>query len=245
MPTVLHPDVWRGWQGRRDAPAVSTGHPGLDQVLPGGGWPVGALTELLASRPGLGELSLLLPMLAATTASGHSVLLVDPPWAPYPPAMCGHGVDLRHVMLVRTGSAGDSLWACEQALRGTHGGTVLAWPQEGTPGGGFAQLRRLQLAAHANCQAAFLFRPASVAGSASPATLRIHLEADDRQLNLTLIKGSGIRPGTTVRLHRQHGPVPPAGPRGDAAARGNRQPNRAWTADSILPAPDEPPGRGQ
>ena len=205
-----HPLVWRGCSravnpdARR---ATSSGHPQLDQVLPGGGWPLGALTEILTAQPGLGEVSLLLPALAHCTSTGRYAVLVDPPWVPYPPAMCGHGVDLAHILLVRTGSGEESLWACEQALRGAQGGMVLAWPRGRK--NGFPHLRRLQLAARARRQTAFLFRPAEVAGSASPAGLRIHLHADEQHLHVTVLKSRGGRPGTAVRIRRQHvGPAP-------------------------------------
>ena len=47
------------------APTLASGFPRLDAELPGGGWPRGALTELLAEHEGIGELGLLLPALAA------------------------------------------------------------------------------------------------------------------------------------------------------------------------------------
>ena len=198
-----HPQVWRGRSriARRDtARATPSGHPSLDRVLPGGGWPLGALTEILASHPGVGEFSLLLPALAGVTSGGRCAVLVDPPWVPYPPAMHGHGVDLANLLVVRTGSGEQSRWACEQALRGAQGGVVLAWPQDRKDS--FPQLRRLQLAARANRQTAFLFRPATAAGSASPSSLRVHLQADERHLHVSVLKSRGARPGTTARIRR-------------------------------------------
>lgn len=206
MPALLdHPAVWRGRSGNTAHNGLSTlpsGHDALDEILPGGGWPLGALTEILAPRPGLGEFSLLLPTLAGITAQGRYAVLVDPPWIPYPPAMRGHDVDLQRLLLVRTHDTAESLWACEQGLRAAHNGAVLAWPQDGKER--FSQLRRLQLAARSSRQCAFLFRPAEAVGSASPAGLRLHLQADETHLEVSLLKGRGARPGTSVRLHRQH-----------------------------------------
>lgn len=202
-PLLGHPLVWRGRHGAGDTshvPTLPSGHARLDAALPGGGWPLGALTEILSPCAGLGEFSLLLPTLARVTAAGHCALLVDPPWIPYAPALRGHGVDLRHLLLVRTGDAAEMLWACEQGLRATRGGALLAWPPCGPAH--FPRLRRLQLAARANQQCAFLFRAVEAAGSASPASLRLHLEADGEHLHVTLLKGRGARPGTRVRLRR-------------------------------------------
>ena len=63
-----YPGLWRAGQlghlGRAGSvPALPTGHDALSAELPGGGWPVGALTELLLADPGVGELRLLRPAL--------------------------------------------------------------------------------------------------------------------------------------------------------------------------------------
>ena len=56
-PATLHPALWRAHQlGRAGAAgALASGFAALDAVLPGGGWPAGALTELLLPQPGVGE----------------------------------------------------------------------------------------------------------------------------------------------------------------------------------------------
>ena len=46
--------LWTGAQAAMQR-AVPTGFAPLDAVLPGGGWPLGALTEVLVATPGLGE----------------------------------------------------------------------------------------------------------------------------------------------------------------------------------------------
>ena len=48
-----------------DMPSMSTGWSALDRLLPGGGYPIGAVTELLSAAAGIGELSLLLHGLSA------------------------------------------------------------------------------------------------------------------------------------------------------------------------------------
>lgn len=192
------PDLWQGRRLRRDIPVLATGHPALDRQLPSGGWPLGVLTELLTDTPGSGELSLLLPALAQSTEKSRWVVLVDPPWVPYPPAMRGHGVVLEQLLLVRTHSASEALWACEQALRGVRGGVVLAWLQNPH----FSRLRRLQLAAGAGHKAAFLFRPPAAAGVASPAALRLRLAADARGTRITVLKCRGQRPQASLLVQR-------------------------------------------
>lgn len=65
------PLIWRGF-GTAAAPSVATGFAGLDHLLPGRGWPIGTLTELVPACEGIGELQLLLPALqhvACTSAA--------------------------------------------------------------------------------------------------------------------------------------------------------------------------------
>ncbi len=177
------PQLWRGREPNRSQRTLGTGHARLDKRLPGGGWPLGALTELIAHTHGVGEFSLLFPALAELSRNGEWLVLIDPPWIPYPAALHGHGIMLERLLLVRTASAGESLWACEQALRGSRGGAVLAWPEwAGYPSIRFSRLRRLQLAAETGAKPAFLFRPDSARNTASPAALRLYLQGSENGL---------------------------------------------------------------
>jgi cell division inhibitor SulA/protein ImuA len=192
---VSTPQIWKGRQASRGQRALTTGHARLDARLPGKGWPLGAMTELISRKPGLGEFRLLFPALAETGARGQWVILVDPPWIPYPAALHGHGLLLERLLLVRTRGGKESLWACEQALQNGRGGAVLAWPERI----GFARLRRLQIAAGNSAKLAFLFRPESAFRDASPAALRLRLEPGERHGTLiNILKCRGSRPPEPV-----------------------------------------------
>ena len=107
------------WRGRPAPPAASpqpTGHAALDAALPSGGWPEAALTEILLAGQGVGELQLVWPTLARLSAAGERIVLVAPPYVPYPQAWQGAGVDLRQLSIIRA-SERDALWAAEQCLR--------------------------------------------------------------------------------------------------------------------------------
>lgn len=79
--------VWRAGHGAAIAHGgESTGHAALDALLPDGGWPRRALTELLLPAHGVGEIALLLPTLARMTGANSRVVLVAPPFIPYAPA---------------------------------------------------------------------------------------------------------------------------------------------------------------
>lgn len=188
--------VWRADELDTGGEAVcATGHPALDAELPGGGWPQGALTELLQPDPTQPLWPLLLPALARTVAHrpGTRVVLVAPPLPPFGPALAAGGLPAASLLCVRAEGAAERLWASEQALRCADVGAVLVWlPQSRT-----ADLRRLQLAAARQGGLLFAMRPAAQAPQASPARLRLKLEllaaeADTpARLSLHLLKRRG------------------------------------------------------
>src|SRR5258708_9162010 len=144
-----HPAIWRGTSVAR-AEVLSSGFGALDERLPGGGWPRSGLIELLVSRFGVGELTLLLPMLAALTSAplARSCVWVAPPFEPFAPALAAHGVALERVLVVRVPAAqkrlrGGPLWAFEQALGSGACDLVMAWAKRPRA----KDVRRLQLAA--------------------------------------------------------------------------------------------------
>ena len=196
------PGVWRARDvARAEAPGVPPGWRDLDGRLPGGGWPRGALTELLPGREGLGELGLLLPALARLSQAGGCVLLVAPPHSPHAPAWAAAGVKLDGLRLVFPRSPRDALWAGVEALRCADVAATLLWLdgffRAGLPAN---SLRRLQLAAGEGGGAAFCFRPAQLAGQASPAPLRLGLAAAGRRLRVSLLKRRGPPAGQDLLL---------------------------------------------
>src|SRR3954464_9934120 len=100
-----HP-VWRGSALVHAPAAIATGFAALDAELPGGGWPGGALIELLPAAPGIGELGLVLPALARLTAAGKHAVCLAPPHLPYAPALAAAGLDLTRLLVVRASGRG-------------------------------------------------------------------------------------------------------------------------------------------
>jgi cell division inhibitor SulA/protein ImuA len=184
-------DIWRGDSlnraGRSFAySVVSSGFPALDAALPGGGWPAGALTEILAAHEGIGELRLLGPALASLR--GSRLAWIAPPHLPYAPALAAAGIDLARLAIVRTTSHREMLWAAEQILASNACGAVLVWPGKAK----YAELRRLQIAAEGGRTPAFVFRSPEAAAESSPAALRIALGASGGGLAVEVFKRRGI-----------------------------------------------------
>lgn len=120
-PAALHAALWRASQlggGRRAV--TPSGFAALDAQLPGQGWPHGELTELLLPQPGIGELRLLAPALAAigggeglddrdagspAAAAGSEgarcVMLFAPPAALSAWALAQQGLSSRHWLVVQ------------------------------------------------------------------------------------------------------------------------------------------------
>lgn len=184
---LQYPGIWRrSASAQQHVRALPTGLPELDALLPGGGWPCGALSEILFAYDGVGELSLLMPALAELTRRRQRVIFVAPPYIPYAPALAEHGLDLRYVVQIES-NATEGAWSAEQCLRSGSCGAVLGW----LPQADYTQLRRLQLAAESGDALAFLFRPAHSASKASPAALRLQLHADAGQVDIEVVKCRG------------------------------------------------------
>lgn len=194
---LTRPDIWRGDRlAQAPLPTVATGCAELDAVLPGGGWPRGALTELLVDGAGLGELSLLTFALAKIREAGGWSLLVAPPHPLHAPAWAAAGVDLAKLAVVSPASGRDALWAMEQALASGAPRAVVGW----APHADARALRRLQVAAAGSDALAFLFRSARLAVDASAAPLRLQLAGEDGQLAVRILKRRGPPLAATLRL---------------------------------------------
>jgi hypothetical protein len=214
-----HPALWRGSDfARMRFAGVSSGTAALDAELPGGGWPVGALSEILPTHEGIGELRLLGPALAALCAQGQYLVWVAPPYLPYAPALAAAGIDMARLLIVRTGCERDTLWATEQALASNACGAVLAWlpAARAAQPALYSSLRRLQLAAERGQALAFLFRPPACERESSPAALRIAVGTANGGLAVRLFKRRGGVFNRTVLLpaspllRRRVAALPPA-----------------------------------
>jgi protein ImuA len=248
LPQLPHPGVWHA--DRLDSGSTIAAHPSsfaaLDAQLPGGGWPLGMLTELIAREPGIGEVRLLVPMLRQLTRDRRVVIMLGPPHIPYAPALACFGIDLDYLIVVQAAQAADRLWAVEQTLRSASFGALLAWlPQDRTRP---EHLRRMQLAAQGARGPAFLFRQLPAQFESSPAPLRLLLLPRPRQqLSVQLLKRRGPllaqpllidlpQPPTAIRLGRAY-------PAARRASDDARQPRGMGTAHALLPAGLSSPDR--
>lgn len=194
---LRHPGIWRrGTAARATVDAQPTGLAELDTCLPGGGWPRGALSEILIEHDGIGECSLLLPALAALTQAKQRIVFVAPPYIPYPPALAAAGIDLSYVVHIDASTA-DTHWTAEQCLRAGCCGAVLSWMHTTD----YRQLRRLQLAAETGAAIGFVFRPLRAAKETSPAALRVQVSMADGLPKIDTLKYRGLRRQTGIAMN--------------------------------------------
>ncbi|MDH3232545.1 MAG: hypothetical protein OEQ29_03395 [Alphaproteobacteria bacterium] len=156
------------------------GVPAIDEALPWGGLPLGALHEItgVAERDLAAQsfAAVLLGVLAQADRGHHGgrpVLWIAPDEGPYAPALPGFGLDPAQVTTVRARRPTDALWALEEAVRCPSLAAVLA---EG-PRPDFAQSRRLQLAASESGVTPLLLQPALDPLPSSAAVTRWQVKA--------------------------------------------------------------------
>jgi protein ImuA len=198
-----HPAIWRGRSAARTK-TLPTGFAALDEGLPGGGWPHAGLIEILPTCFGAGELSLLLPALAAVTRRPEArwCAWVAPPLQPFGPALAERGVVLERMLVVnppkKVVKGKDTGWSFEQILRSGACDIALAWMRSALP----RQIRRLHLAAERGDTLGVLFRPREAARDSSPAVLRVAVEPTVPGARVTLLKSrGGARGSIELSLH--------------------------------------------
>ncbi|RTL41719.1 MAG: recombinase RecA [Burkholderiales bacterium] len=248
--------LWRGNSlGRTAEPVLASGFEALDAELPGGGWPLRAVTELLTPQAGVLEWRLLGPALRgwwagqappaprasarsasrrprpAPSALLRSLLLINPPHIPHLPGLQGLGLPASALVWVTARTPAESLWAAEQAIKSQV--TVLAWLPEARP----EQVRRLQVAALGSSAPAFLVRPERQRTQSSAAPLRLVVQPGEGwALDVHLLKRRGPAHEGWLALPAIPGAVEPL----LTAARRQPQPAPTPTPTPITPPTERP-----
>ncbi len=197
--------------GRREG-FVACGIAEVDAVLPGGGFPRGALSEL-SGGPASGKTAVALALFAAL-GPGTLVAYVDGRGELYPPAAAARGVDLARLLVVRPAAFGSDargegrrgpppeiragLWAAEALLAsGAFAGVAIDVPVPRSLRGADAVARRLRAAAERGGAVGLWLAPGK--GLRIPAALRVELASGGgriaaRRSGASTAPGSGGSP---------------------------------------------------
>lgn len=187
---LKNPALWQAAQVDTTRLTHSTGFTELDMQLADGGWPKAAVTELLLPHAGVGELRLLSPMLSKLSAQQGYVVLVDPPFLPYAPALNKQGLNLNKLLVIRSKTVEQAIWASYQALTSQCCSVVLTWLS------GLSsyknEIRKLSLGARQGDCWSFVLRDEKAKQHPSAAKLRVLLSmATQGSTKLSIIKQPG------------------------------------------------------
>ena len=264
------PGVWRAQDMTRDELVCPSGYPALDAELPGGGWPMGAMVELLQVDATQHVWQLLAPALAQqiqTGPPGQAVVLIGAPAMPFGPGLAARGLDPQRLLCVQAEGLAQRLWVAEQALRCADVTAVLVWlPSAGSEflgsksrGSEFMgsergssvnlqmQLRRLQIAVPPR-SLLFTLRPLAAQAEHSCARLRLGVQIDA----VAGARASGAADRLQIRILKRRGPAPllpvelPPHPQrlADLLLAARHQPLSVSSAPSA-PLPQSAPAQGQ
>jgi cell division inhibitor SulA/protein ImuA len=181
---------------------IPTGFDKLDQCLPGGGWPLGAMTEVLVKDINHSPLWLMAPALSVLSKQARWQTWIAPPHIPFAPALNDNGIELSRTLLVRPSKQQDALWAAEESLRSGSCSVVLFWAQHLDR----TSLRRLQLAAEHGQAWMICFCTDHTADSHTSAALRVQCQPHPDGTQLNILKCRGGRSVNNLMLSR-HIPV--------------------------------------
>lgn len=225
-PETLHPSLWRGSQlARGGLRTVETGYAPLSAELPGGGWPLGGLVELLVREPGCGEIRLLAPGLARTVSAKRPLAFVEPPYVPDAGALERLGLAPDALLWLQAARGPDALWAAEQILKAGCCGALLTWQPQIRP----EALRRLHLAAARSAGTLFfMLRPLAAAQQASPAVLRIAVRPEPGGVTIDIVKRRGPAASEALSLALMPSPI-----QGSLHARFSRRPSAVPAAGRV------------
>jgi protein ImuA len=180
---------------------VDTGYPVLSAELPDGGWPLGALVDLLVQQAGVGELRLLRP--ALSTIGIRPIALLQSPHAPDCLGLSYIGLPLEQILHVKTTGTADALWSAEQILRTGSCGALIFWAQHVKA----SALRRLHLAAQSSETLFVMVGPLAAAQDSSPALLRLALRPAEEGLAVDIVKRRGPTLAAPLSVVLQPTPV--------------------------------------
>jgi protein ImuA len=198
----IHPSLWRASQlARGRGRVVDTGYPTLSAELPDGGWPLGALVDLLVQQAGVGEFRLLRPALG--NVSERPIALLQPPHTPDALGLGYIGLPPEQLLHVKAKGTADALWSAEQILRAGSCGALIFWAQHVKA----SALRRLHLAAQAAETLFVMVGPLAAAQDSSPALLRLALRPAEDGLTVDIVKRRGPTLAAPLSVVLQPTPV--------------------------------------
>jgi len=203
-----NPALWRGRSRNPvSADTLDSGFDELNAILPGEGWPLKSVIELVVDEWGNGELQVLLPLMRYLSQQAQ-LALVAPPYLPYAPALHMAGITLDHLLIIdRKVPARDKWWSAEKMLRHGDCRLVMVWPERRHIRTWASQVRRLQVAATMGNNIGVVFNRGAPADT--PVSLRLKLGYCENGISVQILKSRfSWQRGTAVIPQSAFQPVP-------------------------------------
>jgi len=189
--------LWRGRQSRTTTAALGSGFAELDAALHSGGWPASGLVELLCATPCPQALRLMMPALARL--QDGLIVLANPPARPQASTLRQAGIHSANLLVMRSPDTDTLLRACRESATSGAVSALVLWLPEGADSA--STLRRLHRAAQQGQCLLVLVRAGDQAEQASPAPLRLTLQAlPPAQLQVEILKQPGGWGGQKLTL---------------------------------------------
>jgi len=184
------------WLEQEADAVVGTGEEAIDSLLPHGGFPAGALSEINGALGG-GRMTVAWRVMAIALEQGGLAACVDGPGWLYPPGANEFGVQWRRLCLVRPPEGKRDVWAAEQLIRSGCFKVVVLYR---TTPLSEVQGRRLHRAAEAGRTVVLLVgseRPSR----GLPVTIRLQVSGhEEGMVRLSLQRAKGMTPGKSAEL---------------------------------------------
>ena len=184
------------WIREEREAVVSTGVEKIDRLLPGGGFPRAALSEINGPLGG-GRMTVAWRAAAAAVCGGEAAACVDARGWLYPPGVGFFDMDWRRLCMVRPPGGERAVWAAEQLVRSGCFKMVMIYCARRLSQ---VEGRRLHRAAEAGGSAVILVgieRPSR----GLPIALRLHVEMNpEGEVQFCVLRARGAAPGCSGRM---------------------------------------------
>jgi cell division inhibitor SulA len=189
-----HLNAWERSTVPGQVASVPTGVPGLDELLPGGGWPQVGLVEIVSPDDYADATGLVLPLLAHLGVGDRWLGMVAPPCMPRTRILQDSRINPLRLQQINPHAGRSDMWTMEYMLQDGHYRVVLGWPSCDTE----LVARRLANAAVAGNSLGILFRYESFSRNVSGAGLRLKLEVNETGKLLYRLNSRGERQSDAV-----------------------------------------------
>ncbi len=188
-------EIYRGRQLAPPAGLIDSGFAPLNQLL-GGGFPEFGVCKL-QSRPGSGEIRLLLPYIKHRVNNSQPAILINPPGQPHPDFWQSQQLAAPKLLCLNIPNKQDVLWSTQECLQSGCCPVVLVWNCQLSTG----ECKRLQLAAHKGNSTLWLC--GDTAQTSLPWSLSLSVEPRPCGIAVLITKRKGGWPAGPIELNWQ------------------------------------------